>query len=486
MNPLDILKIKISTSKIELINLISRLVDEITDQILSKIESPDEKINIENLPNPTLVTDIDGNILTANPSLVHLFGYSSETNFLEINAVDHYVDPNQRNIFIKQLKTKDVVEIKLQLKKKDGSIFWAKITGKKDSNSDHIYTSFEEITKEIQETEKNKAMFEQCPIGMMKMTESKEIFINQALKKILGIHNEETLTYQKLFFNKEDLLNKFFSEQIFTITFSYNGKSHTLEFTPITVENNEYLYFVEDVDQRNKYVKELLAMFAEDSINTLLHHINSILQLLSIQFEKQYLDIAIEATQNLFKIINRIKEYLIFDTKIINTEKYNIKKSDISQSIQEIFDITISELKYDQNSINFKINIDKSIPVEFLLDFNIFHNILNPIINNAIKFSKKETSQSSIEINVDFEKNNSYLVFDIKDNGKKIPENLWLKIFEPLFQVYKTLTTKMNGIGMGLAFAKIYADKTGIKIFVKESSDEGTTMCVKVPIEVVE
>ena len=66
----------------------------------------------------------------------------------------------------------------------------------------------------------------------------------------------------------------------------------------------------------------------------------------------------------------------------------------------------------------------------------------------------------------------------IHDNGVGIsPENM-NKLFEPLF------TTKIKGIGLGLAVSRKLAEANGGRIEVKSEAGQGSTFTVWIPIHV--
>ena len=65
----------------------------------------------------------------------------------------------------------------------------------------------------------------------------------------------------------------------------------------------------------------------------------------------------------------------------------------------------------------------------------------------------------------------------IEDYGIGIPEEYMPKLFTPLF------TTKIKGLGLGLAVCKQIVESNGGKIMAKSKAGQGTTFTVKLPIQ---
>ncbi|SKC50022.1 sensor histidine kinase [Maledivibacter halophilus] len=100
--------------------------------------------------------------------------------------------------------------------------------------------------------------------------------------------------------------------------------------------------------------------------------------------------------------------------------------------------------------------------------------VLGNIIDNAIE-ATEENRNKYIKIEI-FEESHEYK-FLIKNNGKKIPENLINKIFEPGF------TTKgEKGQGMGLAISKEIIEKYGGDITVSTNQTD-TTFEIIIPFD---
>jgi len=71
-------------------------------------------------------TTFSGQMLDVNDAFVHLFGYDSRDEVLQVNAADLYPDDDARREYLRRLTaTGSLANLELRLRRKDGSLFWA-------------------------------------------------------------------------------------------------------------------------------------------------------------------------------------------------------------------------------------------------------------------------------------------------------------------------------------------------------------------------
>ncbi len=123
------------------------------------------------------------------------------------------------------------------------------------------------------------------------------------------------------------------------------------------------------------------------------------------------------------------------------------------------------------------VKIEKNIPnAQFFVlgDDQMMGRIFNNLILNAIQ-SVAEDKSIYICISIKVKATNRVFI-EFRDNGQGIPEEIQSKIFMPNF------TTKMNGMGIGLAIAKRGIEHCGGNIWFETKPNEGTSFFIELPL----
>lgn len=161
-------------------------------------------------------------------------------------------------------------------------------------------------------------------------------------------------------------------------------------------------------------------------------------------------------------------------------------KSEIKQVItefqtHEIIDCLLNEFstvaKY--KSLQIKIDVEESLLYMPLRgNKQGIYNVLNKFLDNAIKFTVK----GKILIHVKLDK--ELVLFEISDTGIGIPPAKTDNLFEIFSQLDNSSTRLHEGMGMGLAVAKMLTENMGGEIGVKSVLCEGSCFWIKIPLEV--
>lgn len=108
------------------------------------------------------------------------------------------------------------------------------------------------------------------------------------------------------------------------------------------------------------------------------------------------------------------------------------------------------------------------VPVVAMANINLLDWVIENLLRNALD-AMDGNGQIAVEAGLEAE----WVWIEISDTGKGIPKNKWKTIFQPGY------TTKKRGWGLGLSLAlRIVEEYHNGKIFVKKSSEQGTTFRV--------
>lgn len=186
---------------------------------------------------------------------------------------------------------------------------------------------------------------------------------------------------------------------------------------------------------------------------------------------EQYIGIIDASSKQLLTIINDI-----LDISKIQAGQINVSKSDvnITELLEDVYQENKeqAELKHLSLVLN-KRDLDKNIIAR--TDGSKVRQIINNLINNAIKFTSKGT------IEFGFEVKEQLLSFFVKDSGIGIaPEDQSL-IFKPFSKVENSAARKYGGNGLGLAISRALVEKLGGNMSLASAINNGSIFIFTIP-----
>jgi len=278
-----------------------------------------------------------------------------------------------------------------------------------------------------------------------------------------------------------EIMGKYFSISVF----SYEKDNFVTVFQDVT---NDYKLKKKLVD-RNTEIQNYLYMASHDLKSPLVN-----IQGFGQRLESEIKDVKIILTdiqfnldkkQNIDKIINEdIPKTLNFIfsnvTKMDNLlngllqlsrtgqVKMNIKKVNTNQLLNKI----ITSLDFIINKYSVNIKIDE---VEDCFgDENQLNQVFSNIINNSIKYRKKDVP---LNITISMKSNINSVIYSITDNGIGIAPKYLEKIWDVFYRVNPKYSE--SGDGIGLSLVKTIINKHNGKIWVESELGIGTTFYIE-------
>jgi len=175
---------------------------------------------------------------------------------------------------------------------------------------------------------------------------------------------------------------------------------------------------------------------------------------------------------NLTALINDILDLSKIEAGQLRLENKEFNLVEFIQGIK----ITYKSLVNDRGII-FRLLIEDEVPTFVLGDVNRLGQILNNLLNNAVKFT--EEGQIVLSVYVEKEDSEQYiLLFEVADTGIGISEDKIPIIFEPYQQAGPS---KYGGTGLGLSIVKNIVELQKGNISVQSTEGKGTTFRVALP-----
>jgi PAS domain S-box-containing protein len=193
----------------------------------------------------------------------------------------------------------------------------------------------------------------------------------------------------------------------------------------------------------------------------------------------EYLNKAFQTAHAMSNLIKNLLVVTKIEDRKLEYTITNFSLKDLVEEVIEVFDKKAKEkgieLKHDSNpnlTIKGKV-VSRSLDVR--ADREQIREVLNNLVENAIKFTPKGSITISIEYDDDFAK------VCVKDTGFGISENGQKHLFEKFYQVDNTATREVGGTGLGLYITRSIIESFDGNIWVESEEGKGSKFFFTVP-----
>ncbi len=163
-------------------------------------------------------------------------------------------------------------------------------------------------------------------------------------------------------------------------------------------------------------------------------------------------------------LINELTVYSQLDAKSIPYRFHQITVTDyFGDCIEEV------GLDLEQKGIRFTYTNEVKEDVQIWADPEQLKRVINNIINNSVKYRRKEGAAISIHV-ADMK---NLVRVDMEDNGKGIPAADLEKIFERFYRTDASRNSAQGGSGIGLSISKKIVEEHGGEIWATGEEGKG-------------
>lgn len=509
---------KLAQLIIQFFNQKEKLIDEekqrlIAESSLTKSEEKYKKI-FDNVQDVFYQTDLTGKIISVSPSIERYSEYKPE-EVLGTNILDYYMDPLIRKQFIEEIKIKgELFDFEIYFVKKSGRVIPCSVNAHFIFENGRPY-GIEGSLRDASERKKNEEQIlklsraiEQSPISVIITDVAGNIeYVNPKFLETSGYSIEEIKD------NNVDILKSgFMSEEVYielwnTISRGNEWKGELLNkrkngelywenvfITPIKNAENiilNYLALKEDITEKKNIVEELKSAKekAEEMNNikssflaNMSHELRTPMmgilgnaEIISLSTEDEEIkDMASAIYLSGKRLINTLNLILDLSRIEANKENLDVEKLEVVSIVNDVVEHFIPAAK--QKGLDLRL-ITSNESLIAHLDERLLREILNNLINNAVKFTRVGG------ISVSLFNEHDKIIIKVLDTGIGIaPHSLGL-IFEEFRQASEGYGRSFEGTGLGLTITKKFVEKLGGKIFVKSVIDKGSEFTVELPIE---
>jgi two-component system sensor histidine kinase KdpD len=168
--------------------------------------------------------------------------------------------------------------------------------------------------------------------------------------------------------------------------------------------------------------------------------------------------------------LNRLVGNLLNMTKLeANAIHLRLEPCDI----QDVIGAALDQLEERLGNRAVRVTIPEGLPL-VSLDFTLFGQVLVNVIDNAVKYSPKDTP-----IDIDVTQSDDEINIHVSDRGIGIPKEDLEKVFDKFYRVSRP--ENVNGTGLGLAICKGIIEVIGGKIYAENREVGGTVVTITLP-----
>jgi len=456
--------------------------------------------------------------LFSNPAICALFGYTDEefqrltiANLVPEDSLDSVMSE-----FASQVEGKKPVSFAQTCRRKDGTIFYADISGAPImlNGKKCIVGFFQDVTarRQIEEALKeseavHRNLIERMPDGVYKSThDGKFVDVNPAMVKLLGYDSKEELLAidikKDLYFEPGDreslqLLEKWEEMAVYPVK-KKDGSEIWVEDHGwyIMGDNGEILFhegITMDITERKRAEEEIQLK------NEQLHQANA-------EKDKFYSIIAHDLRSPFQPLLGFSR---MLAEELPNLRRDEIQKMALSMrsAANKLFDLLENLLewsKMQQGLINFEpgpffvlpriveslvlvhnaiaekeieISYDVSEEMTVFADGNMFESIIRNLVSNALKFTSRKGNISIIARSAD----DHWVEIKVKDTGIGMNKEIIENLFRLDTKTNRKGTEGEPSTGLGLIICKDFIKKHGGKLWVESEEGKGSTFSFTLP-----
>jgi len=179
-----------------------------------------------------------------------------------------------------------------------------------------------------------------------------------------------------------------------------------------------------------------------------------------------------EENKRMNKQVEAILQAALLDKKEIDIQSKKVNAHDLIQQAINNIELPLAEK-------NGKLNVALNAKNDLLfLDEVHFINLINNLLDNAIKYSK----DSGLEISVNTENHHNQFRISIADNGIGMNKETSNRIFEKFYRAHTGNIHNVKGFGLGLSYVKAMVEAQKGNIKVDSILGKGTTFTLSFPV----
>ena len=261
-------------------------------------------------------------------------------------------------------------------------------------------------------------------------------------------------------------------------TDALNAESRALQ------ETNQELELARAEAESVSEMKSVFLSTMSHEVRTPLTAISGILVLLERaglpQRENKLVRAGKMASDKLMKLLTDVLDSSRLEADAVELWEREIAVKPLVEEWRTLAEGMIEKLEKD---ISVVTEISADTPDRIIIDDIRLSQVLNNLMDNAIRFTETGTITISTSAKSDASDKIASVVISLADTGVGIAEEDLTGIFERFRQVDGSLTRARGGAGLGLAISYDLVDLMGGELSVSSQPDKGTCFELRLPVE---
>ena len=457
-------------------------------------------------------------MLRCNRRLEEMFGYSSGT-FQGQSTRLWYADDEAfaaGGVAVYQrLLDGSISDADLQFTRRDGTPFWAHVSGGRISNETigqallcviEDVTEVRDATRALQAAhEEQKAIFDAVSVGIVLMEQRIITRSNRKLEEIFGYGPGELNGQPARIFYPDDATASRMGEQVYAAL--SEGRVHHDELEMVRKDGSRFwvrvagrkfgppghppslLGIMEDITEERANREALRAAKeeaeqanrAKSSFRANMSHeirtpMNAIIGMSYLvlktdlnERQREYLRKIQASSQHLLGIINDILDYSKIEAGKLKVESIEFELEHVLANVA-----TLIADKAAAKGLELLFDVDRRLPNHLIGDPLRLGQMLVNYANNAVKFTA--TGEISISLRLEEETDHDFVVkASVRDTGIGLTPEQMGQLFQSFQQADSSTTREFGGTGLGLAITKQLAAMMGGQVGVESEFGKGST-----------
>lgn len=227
-----------------------------------------------------------------------------------------------------------------------------------------------------------------------------------------------------------------------------------------------------------------LAEIKNDFINNMTHEFKTPISTISLATQLIQEDASVHDNGSIQRYLGIIKDEnvrlgqqveRVLQTAQMEREEIVLKKKKVNmhELIQQVIEMNQPMLMAKNGVIHTAFS---DLPAELLIDEVHMSNVINNLIDNAVKYSAEAP-----EISIETKAIDSTFIIQVSDKGIGMQKDVLTQVFEPFYRVPTGNVHNVKGFGLGLSYVKKIVEAHGGNVHVKSQLGKGSTFEMTIP-----